>query len=115
MDKGLHWKKKAELVFRPVRLPPEDDLELTEENIARAPETSGVYQLLDGERKVICIRGAENMRRDLREQAKSAARARFFRCEEHGMYTMRETEMLEAFLRKFGALPEVNNEISDLY
>jgi formate hydrogenlyase subunit 6/NADH:ubiquinone oxidoreductase subunit I len=115
MDKGLPWKKKAQLSFSPVRLPPEDDLAFTEENVSKAPGTSGVFQLFDEEQNVICIRGTENMRAGLRELLQSVQNARFFRCEEHGMYTMRETEMLEAFLKKHGKLPEVNDEIADLY
>jgi hypothetical protein len=35
--------------------------------------------------------------------------------EERGMYTMRETGMPEKFLNKYGKLPEVNDEIADLY
>jgi predicted molibdopterin-dependent oxidoreductase YjgC len=115
MDKGLPWKKKAELKLAPVILPPEDDLELTEENIKKVPEASGVYQLLNEKQEVIYIRGADNIRMDLEEKWQTVEKARFFRYEEHGMYTMRENEMVEKFLKKYGKLPEVNNEISDLY
>jgi formate hydrogenlyase subunit 6/NADH:ubiquinone oxidoreductase subunit I len=115
MDKGLAWKKKAELKLAPVILPPEDDLELSEENVKKVPEASGVYQLFDEKQGVIYIRGAENIRKDLEEKWQSVKKARFFRYEEHGMYTMRENEMVERFLKKYGTLPEVNNEISDLY
>jgi ferredoxin len=114
-EKGLPWKKKAELKFASVILPPEDDLALTEENVNKVPEISGVYQLFDEKQEVIYIRGADNIRKDLAEKWKSVERARFFRYEEHGMYTMRENEMVERFFKKFGKLPEVNNEISDLY
>jgi ferredoxin len=115
MEKGVPWKKKADLKFAPVVLPPEDDFELTEENVGKVPEISGVYQLIDEKQGIIYIRGAENIRRDLHEKWRSVEKARFFRYEEHGMYTMRENEMLEKFLKKNGSLPEVNNEISDLY
>jgi ferredoxin len=115
MDKGLVWKKKAQLKLASIILPPEDDRELTEENINKIPVISGVYQLLDEKREIIFIHGADNIGDDLREKVKSVEKARFFRYEEHGMYSMRENEMLEKFLKKYGALPEVNNEISDLY
>lgn len=114
-DKGLPWKKKSKLDFAPVILPPENDLALTEENINNVPETSGVFQLIDQNREIIYIRGADNIRKDLQGKWQSVENARFFRYEEHGMYTMRETEMLEKFLKKNGKLPEVNDEISDLY
>ena len=115
MDKGLPWKKKAALDLAPVILPPENRIEFTAENIEKVPEVSGVYQLIDENHAVILIRGAENVARDLREKLKSVGKARFFRYEEHGMYTMRETELLEKFLKMHGRLPEVNDEISDLY
>jgi predicted molibdopterin-dependent oxidoreductase YjgC len=115
MDKGLPWKKKAKLDLVSVILPPENRIEITEENIEKVPKVSGVCQLIDENNTVILIRGASNMRMDLREQLKSVEKARFFRYEEHGMYTMRETEMLEKFLKQHGTLPEVNDEIADLY
>jgi formate dehydrogenase beta subunit len=115
MDKGLPWKKKAELNLSPVILPPEDDCALTEENINQVPEVNGVYQLIGEKREILYIRGVDNIRKDLQEKWRSVEKARFFRYEEDGMYTMRETEMLEKFLKKNGKLPEVNDEISDLY
>jgi ferredoxin len=115
MDKGPAWKKKAELGFPSVILPPARILEATEENINGVPEVNGVYELLDERREVIYIHGTENIRRDLGEKLPAVEKARFFRFEEHGMYTMRENEMVERFLNKHGALPEVNNEIADLY
>ncbi len=115
LDKGLPWKKKAKLNLASVVLPPENNNEFTEENIEKVPEVSGVYQLINENNTVICIRGASNVRMELHEQLKSVEKARFFRYEEHGMYTMRETEMLEKYLKQHGTLPEVNDEISDLY
>jgi predicted molibdopterin-dependent oxidoreductase YjgC len=114
-DKGFPWKKKSKLNLASVMLPPENRSEFTEENIEKVPEASGVYELIDENHAVICIRGVSNLRQDLSEKLKSAGKARFFRYEEHGMYTMRENEMLEKHLKKYGKLPEVNNEISDLY
>ncbi|MBN2567803.1 MAG: (2Fe-2S)-binding protein [Deltaproteobacteria bacterium] len=115
MDKGLPWKKKERLNFAPVILPPQDCCECTEENIEKVPEDSGIYELIDEKHAVILIRGASDVRQDLREMLKTVGKARFFRYEEHSMYTMRETEMLEKYLKKYGKLPEVNDEISDLY
>jgi hypothetical protein len=55
------------------------------------------------------------VRTDLEEKLKSVEKARFFRYEEHDMYSIRENELLGQFLKKCGTLPEVNNEIADLY
>ncbi len=114
-DKGLSWKKRENLNFTSVILPPENRIEFNELSIESVPEVSGVYQLMDENNTVILIRGASNVRSDLKEQLSSVEKARFFRYEEHGMYTMRENEMVEKFLKQHGTLPEVNDEISDLY
>jgi predicted molibdopterin-dependent oxidoreductase YjgC len=115
MEKGIPWAKKAKLTFTSIILPPEHKLELTEENINTVPEISGVYELIDDKQEILFIRGADNIRKDLQEKWQSVEKARFFRYEAHGMYSMRENEMLAGFLNKHGKLPEVNNEISDLY
>jgi formate dehydrogenase (NADP+) beta subunit len=115
MDKGLPWKKKERLNFAPIIFPPEENLEFVEATIQKVPEVSGVYELLDEKLEIIFIRGADNIRTDLLEKLQSVGNARFFRFEEHGMYTMAENELLQKFLKKYGRLPEVNNEISDLY
>jgi ferredoxin len=115
MDKGLPWKKKTALKLAPVILPPRDERDLTEENVNTVPEINGVYELLDEKQEVLYIHGADNVRSDLQGKWKTVDKARFFRYEAYGMYTMRENEMLERFLKKYGKLPEVNNEIADLY
>ncbi len=115
MDKGLPWKKKAKLNLASIKLPPELNIELTEENIKKVPEVNGVYQLMNQKQEIILIQGTDNLLKELQEKLKSVEKARFFKYEEHGMYTMRETEMLEKYLKQHGSLPEVNDEISDLY
>jgi formate dehydrogenase beta subunit len=115
MEKGLPWKKKEKLNFASVIIPPEIFIEINEENINSIPAISGVYQLFNVNRETIYIRGVENVRTDLEEKLKSVEKARFFRYEEHDMYSIRENELLAKFLKKHGALPEINNEISDLY
>jgi ferredoxin len=114
-DRGHSWPRRDELRLSPVKLPPEDGHVLTEENIDIVPDVSGVYELLDGNRTVVYIRGAASIRGDLKEKWKTVENARFFRYEEHGMFTMRENELLEKFLKKHGRMPDVNNEIEDLY
>jgi predicted molibdopterin-dependent oxidoreductase YjgC len=113
--KGVPWKKKDALRFASVKLPPEDYRALTDENIDAAPQASGVYQLIDERGTILYIKGADDIRQDLREMAKTVDKARFFTFELHGMFSMRENEMLQKFLNKHGKLPEVNNEIADLY
>jgi len=115
METGLPWKKKAQLDLAPAVYPPEPYSALTEENIAQIPQSAGVYQMLDEKHNVLYICGTDDMQMKLREQLDSIQKARYFRYEEHSMYTMRETEILEKYFKKHGSLPEVNDEIADLY
>ena len=115
MAKDVVWKKKEKLTFSPVIFPPEEFHELTEENIEKTPEVNGVYRLLDEKKETIFIKGTDNVRSGLREKLQSLAKARYYQYEEHDMYSMRENELLGQYLKKNGALPEVNNEIDDLY
>jgi len=97
-------------------LPPEKWLKLETTNIATVPETEGVYQLLDEKKMVIYIKGAMNMRKELEEQLASNQKARYFVFEEAKMFTMRESELLQQFLKKYGKLPEQNLGVEeDIY
>jgi len=115
MEKDVVWKKKAELQLAPAVLPPKLIFELSKENTADVPETAGVFLFYDEKREIIYIAGTGTIRSALMEKWQSVGDARFFSFEEHGMYTMRENELLEKYLNKHGKLPEVNNEIDDLY
>jgi ferredoxin len=115
MEKDVTWKKKNKLTFSPVIFPPEEYYELSEENIDKVPEANGIFCLFDESQETIFIKGTDNIRRDLHEKLQSLDKARYFQYEEHDMYSMRENELLGQYLKKYGALPEVNNEIDDLY
>jgi len=97
-------------------LPPEEWLKLEPPNISTVPETEGIYQLLDENKMVIYIKGTMNMRKELEEQLASNQKARYFVFEEAKMFTMRESELLQQFLKKYGKLPEQNLGLEeDLY
>jgi predicted molibdopterin-dependent oxidoreductase YjgC len=114
-EKGVAWKKKAELKLTKVTLPPEDMHELTEDSITKVPETGGVFVVYNNAKETIYICGTSDLRRDLKEKYASLDNAQFFSFEEYGMYSMRENELLQKFLKKYERLPEVNDEIADLY
>lgn len=103
-------------IAQPV-LPPEKWLKFEAANVASAPETEGVFQLLDENKMVIYIKGAIDLRRELEEQlASGSKKAKYFVFEEAKMFTMRESELLQQFLKKYGKLPEQNIGIEeDLY
>jgi len=89
-------------------LPPEKWLKFEAENIETVPETEGVYQLLDENKMVIYIKGTIYLRKELEEQLATNPKARYFLYEEAKMFTMRESELLQRFLKRYGRLPEQN-------
>lgn len=99
----------------PVPLPPEPCLPLTGEWLAVVPEGEGVYQLLDGEKSIICIVGTPTLREALEERVASNARARYFRYELTGMYTQRESQIIQQFLQRYGHLPDGGDDLADLF
>jgi len=103
------------LEISPVALPPEKWLEFSSDNVSVVPETSGVYQLLDEKKMIIYIVGTPNLRRDLEQQLQTVKKARYFGYEEDPMYTKRESELIQKFLKEHGKMPELNEELLDLF
>jgi hypothetical protein len=114
-EKGVAWKKKAELKLAKIILPPEKMQELTEDNLAQVPQTSGVFMLYNEAKEAIYICGTATIQNDLKAKYVTVDNAKYFSFEEYGMYSMRENELLQKFIKKYGRLPEVNDEIADLY
>ncbi|MCZ2856083.1 MAG: FAD-dependent oxidoreductase [Candidatus Bathyarchaeota archaeon] len=97
-------------------LPPEKWLKLETATIAGIRETEGIYQLLDENKMVIYIKGTINLRKELEEQLTTNPKAKYLIFEEAKMFTMRESELLQQFLKKHGKLPEQNLGLEeDLY
>jgi NADPH-dependent glutamate synthase beta subunit-like oxidoreductase len=96
-------------------LPPEKWIPLTSENISEVPDTEGAYQLLDEEKKIICIKGVPNLRQALEEQLSSDQKAKYFGYDEDPMYTKRESELIQQYLQEHGQLPSGNEEVDDLF
>jgi len=107
---------QCDLRFRisPVMLPPDEWLEFTPDNVGAAPETDGVFRLLDEQKEVIYIGSGQNIREEMREIQESGddwvEKARYLHFEETMMYTMRESELMQQFLQENGRLPEGNDE-----
>lgn len=97
-------------------LPPEKWLKFETATIASVPEIEGVYQILDENKMVIYIKGTINLRKELEEQLSANTKAKYFIFEEAKMFTMRESELLQQFLKKHGKLPGQNLGLEeDLY
>ena len=96
-----------------ILLPPEKWLEFSERNVEVVPEIEGVFQLFDTEKNMIYIKGAMNVREELREQLTSSQEARYFIWEEDPMYTKRESELLQQYMQQHGKLPQGNAALDD--
>ncbi len=92
-----------------------DWTEFNPDNVAQAPEADGVYELSDGENKVVYIKGTTNLKQSLQENITDdepcLTQVRFFRFEEVFMYTSKESELIQKFTRKNGGMPQCNMEI----
>ncbi|MFQ6116777.1 MAG: 2Fe-2S iron-sulfur cluster-binding protein [Candidatus Bipolaricaulia bacterium] len=113
-DKGRERRKLLEIEFTPPLQPPGQWSALTRHNLEAVPEREGVYQLLDEDQNIIYIAGTMNLRQALREQLANE-RAHYFGYEEEPMYTMRESELLQRYLQEHGRMPELNDELADLF
>jgi thioredoxin reductase len=103
------------LEISPVVSPPEKWSEFSSENVGLVPEISGVYQLLDEKKRIIYIAGTPNLRKDLEQQLQAVERACYFGYEEDPMYTKRESELMQKFIKEHGNMPEMNEELLDLF
>jgi NADPH-dependent glutamate synthase beta subunit-like oxidoreductase len=89
----------------PVVLPPVRWQSLNEDAVDSVPNTEGVLQLLNDEKKVIRIAGTQNMQQELKNCLEDPGNARWFIWEEDPMYTKRETELIQQYLQEYGELP----------
>jgi excinuclease UvrABC nuclease subunit len=94
---------------RPPKLPLDDPA------LDDVPDREGVYQLLDEEEQVLRIAGTPDLRQALRSARAEVPPARFFQYETTHMYTMRESELLQLFLRRRHRMPEYNGVEEDLF
>jgi hypothetical protein len=104
------------LQIRQPLLPPEKWLRFDVDAVAKVPECEGVFQLLDETKKVVYIKGTMNLRKELMEQVATNKQAKYFLYEEAKMFTMRESELLQQFMKKYGKMPDQNVGLEeDLY
>jgi len=101
----------------PVVLPPSRWVPLNDESVESAPETEGVIQLLNAEKKVIRIAGTMNIRQSLREYLENPGAAEWLMWEEDPMYTKRESELIQQYLQEHGELPGGggDDDLDDLF
>jgi hypothetical protein len=97
-------------------LPPAHRLPFDEEHINQAPETEGVFQLLDGDHQILTIKGTANLRRDLLAALADNGTTSFFEFEEDKMYSQRESELIQKYLQEHGEMPGGGaDDLDDLF
>jgi len=104
------------LLLRPVPMSPDPWIEFTAENVAAVPESEGVYQLLDEGKAVYAIKGVRNLRDSLTSLVETS-KARFFLFDLDPMYSKRESELIQEFLKRHGRMPpgEGDDDLDDLF
>ena len=97
--------------------PPESWLEMTEESINSVPESEGVYQLLDENKEIYAIKGEQNLRGALLGILETTEKARFFLFDVDPMYSKRESELIQEYLKEHGSMPpgEGEDDLDDLF
>ncbi len=95
--------------------PPKKWLAVNEENVQKVPETEGVFQLCDGDHKVLWIRGAANLRQELLRATEDNHKAAWFDFEEDKLYSKRESELIQRYLQEHGRMPGGGSEDEDLF
>lgn len=96
--------------------PPERVIPFTEENVKACPEREGVYRLYSDQREVIAIKGASSIRKGLFEELEENAEVAFFDFEEEMMYSKRESELIQKYLKEHGKMPGGgDSDLDDLF
>jgi formate dehydrogenase beta subunit len=98
-------------------LPPESWLALDAATVAGVTTESGVYQLLDGDKKVLAIKGVENLREGLEAMLDKAEIAPYFTVEDAPFFSQRENQLVQAYMQQFGSMPPGvgADEMDDLF
>ena len=95
---------------------PEKLLKWSKENIQTVPESEGVYQPLDAEKKVLSIKGVINMKESLLEAFEENEKVAWFEYEEDQFYSKRESELIQQYLQVHGEMPGGGeDELDDLF
>ncbi len=105
------------LKLTPNVLPPELWLPLNAETVESIPETEGVFQLLDSEKKILRISGTDNLRDSLMDCLDNPSDLVYFLWEEDPMYTKRESELIQKYLQEHGEMPGGggDDDLDDLF
>ncbi len=106
------WRQAVEKKMLPIL---KELLEFNEENVSTIPESPGVYRFYNENHELIYIKGTPNLKQELESEISTREGVAYFDYEENEMYTMRESELIQEYLQKHGRMPELNDELDDLF
>ena len=98
-----------------IPIPPVEIIDFSIENIKLIPDEAGVFTLFDKNKNIIEIKGTSNLRKTLEEKFDSNDKIKFFKYEEDQMYSKRESELLQQYIKKHGEMPTGGDELDDLF
>jgi hypothetical protein len=96
-------------------LPPKRLLPFSEESISGVPEEEGVFHLYDEERSVLAIKGTANLRQELLAALEDYETGAWFEFELDKMYSKRESEWIQKYVREHGRMPGPADLDDDLF
>ncbi|BBO81009.1 hypothetical protein DSCO28_15750 [Desulfosarcina ovata subsp. sediminis] len=97
--------------------PPGNDvwLPLEAADLDAVPAREGVYRLCDRDQTVVQISGTADLKRDLLRERDEAESGTGFSFELDEMFMMRERQLIQQHMERFGDMPEKNKELDDLF
>jgi ferredoxin len=110
-------KSKLRMTIAPPIFPPEEEglMVLDQENVLKVPEAEGVFRLFNDDRELIKVTGTEHLRESLSEELEDRGEALYFNYEEDEMFTMRERQIIQQYMKKHGKMPPGNDELDELF
>lgn len=101
--------------IKPPVMPPEQWLKFDEETIATVPELEGVYILYDENKEIYNIVGVINLREGLTEELEAGRDVKYFIYELDPMYTGKERQLVQQYMKQHGKMPPGADDLDDLF
>jgi NADPH-dependent glutamate synthase beta subunit-like oxidoreductase len=94
--------------------PPRPWLPFDEEHVKPVPAAEGVFKLMDEAHNVLTIKGTANLRHELLMAMAGNQKAVLFEYEEDMMFSKRESELIQKYVREHGQMPG-GGDLDDLF
>jgi bidirectional [NiFe] hydrogenase diaphorase subunit len=99
----------------PSVMPPEQWLKFDEATIATVPELEGVYVLYDENKEIYNIVGVIDLRAGLTEELEAGRDVKYFIYELDPMYTGKERQLVQQYMKQHGKMPPGADDLDDLF